>query len=690
MSKKVTERSRLIGSTGPRPPYLRQSSILSSDSDFSGPRTARFQSPDVPEVQDFHLPERGSARPDAKSYWAYYIPAMSWIPKYKLEYLFGDICAGLTIASFQIPISMSYATSLAFVPTVCGLYGLVVPPMVYALMGSVPQMVVGPEGAISLVVGQAMTKYVHHPDQFTVNPTQVAGLIAGTGGAILLAAGLFRLGFLDSVLSQALLRGFISGVGLVMVIDQVPAQLGLDDLMHKVTGTHPSTMGKARFVLQNLDKVHGPTAWFAFPALIAIVVSRFLKKRHSKRHNFLTFVPEILLVVVISTIICDYFDLDQLGIKVVGHIRPPRVHFEFPFMPSKWQDIKRTFSAAFFASLLGFFESTVAAKTLGSRYDLSISTNRELVALGVVNLVGSLVSALPSFGGYGRSKVNALAGAKTQVSGIVLSVVTMLCIAYAMPYFFYLPSCVLSTVISAVGISLLEEAPNDLKFYWKIRGWAELFTLFVTFLFTVFWSAEVGVAFGVLVSLLRVVHHATRTRIQILGRIPGTSEFRNADEIPDDLESVPGSLIVKIPEPLTFANAGDLRGRLRRFEFYGSMRVHPSFPRLLDEHLVRHIIIDCRGMTEIDSSAAQILVGIIDNYVRRGIAVMFARVPSDKAIWDRLERSGIVNLVTTQSGMDSLAFSDSIQDALDHIDILDSRASGTSGTSGTSGSPGNR
>ncbi|CAN6663349.1 putative sulfate transporter YPR003C [Trichomonascus vanleenenianus] len=651
----ASERTKLLA----RPPYLRQSSNIVSR-------------PDTPQsiaAEDIEIPESGYARPHGHSYWAYYIPAMSWIPHYRLEYLFGDVCAGLTLASFQIPISMSYASSLAKTPTVTGLYGLVIPPLMYSVLGSVPQMIVGPEAPISLVVGQAMGPYLHEDSEWTLSPSQVVGLISGISGAVLFLAGICRIGFLDSVLSRSLLRGFISAVGFVVVIDQFPAELGLEKLMHKVAGPHPTTVAKMRFLWNYTGETHALTARIAFSAVAFIIAMRIIKHRYSKTVKWVIFVPEILLAVIATTVVCDVWNLNESGVEVVGRIRPERVHVELPFTPAKWLDFKANFSAAFFAAILGFFESTVAAKTLGSRFDLNVSTNRELVALGACNLVGSLFSALTSFGGYGRSKINALSGAKTQLSSVILAVVTVLCIQFAMPYFYYLPKCMLSAVITVVGISLLEEAPADISFYWKISGYEDLFTIALTFFVTVFWSVQTGIAAGVGFSVVRVLHQATKPNIQILGRVPGTTVFRDADELPEDLEAVPGSLIVKIAQPLNFVNTSDLRNRLRRLEMYGSLRIHPAFPRLLNEEMSRHVIFDLRGMTACDSSAIQILDEIIQGYIKRGIVVLFARMPYEKTVRVVFETSGINKLVLNQPNNNyGNAFFDSIQDALNSID----------------------
>lgn len=608
----------------------------------------------------------------SSNYWAYYIPAITWIPQYKLEYLFGDVCGGLTVASYQIPISMSLATSLASTPVISGLYGLIVPPLVYSLFGSVPQMVVGPEGAISLVIGQAMIPYLHHGDNpprsggsernLDLTPMDVTGIITGTAGALLLTAGLFRLGFLDSVLSRALLRGFICAVGVVMMIEQLPIQLGIVNLMHDITGTHPTSFGKIQFILAHLKDTHLLTLEFSLLVAVALVVLRYYKQKYK-----LIFLPDILLVVILSTIICSWIRLDQRGLEIVGYIRPDKlIDLEFPFTVDKVNDFKTNFSASFFIAILGFFESIIAAKSIGSMFDYNISTNRELVAFGMVNLWSSLVGALPSFGGYARSTVNAMCGAKTQMSGIILSVITMFCMGFLLQLFYYLPSCVLASIISVIALTLIAEAPHDIKFYWKIKGYSDLFTLFVTFIGTVFWSVQTGIAVGVGSSLIRVIHHSTRPRIQILGRIPGTNVFHNADEVDDKtLESVHGCLIVKVPEPLIFANTGDLRNRLRRLENYGTMKTHPSNPptRSYDIH---HVIMDLHGMTKCDSSAVQILHELIENYiVNRNIIVLMVRMPTNQEIVSTFEVSGINKLLTLHT---SNPYFDSVHEALEYID----------------------
>jgi len=162
---------------------------------------------------------------------------------------------------------------------------------------------------------------------------------------------------------------------------------------------------------------------------------------------------------------------------------------------------------------------------------------------------------------------------------------------------------------------------------------------------TIFFSLTFGMAIGVGLSLLQVIRHSTRPRIQILGRIPGTNKYANAEDNPDRLEFIEGCLIVKIPEPLTFANTGQLKTRLRRLEYYGTNQAHPALPRLRKEDSTRNIIFDIHGVTSLDGSGAQVLAEIVRDYRerKRHVRVFFSRVPSrDSEVWALLERSGIV------------------------------------------------
>jgi MFS superfamily sulfate permease-like transporter len=384
-------------------------------------------------------------------------------------------------------------------------------------------------------------------------------------------------------------------------------------------------------------------------------------------------------VVVFSAVLCYQFRWDKHGLEILGEVKSTAggnpFPFHWPFQMSHINHIREAMGTSFLIALLGFFESSVAAKALGGGegkggdgiQGIQLSANRELVALGVANLVGGCFMALPAFGGYGRSKVNASTGGKTPMSSIFLSIITIICILFLLPYFFYLPvshhilfillmrrinsnqRAVLSTMITVVAWSLIEEAPHDILFFLRIRALPELALMIVIFLSTIFYSLTLGIATGVGLSLLSVIRHATRPRIQILGRRPHTNRFENAELYPSDLEFVEGCLIVKIPEPLTFANTGDLKNRLRRLEFYGTTAAHPALPRVRQDYHNRNIIFDIHGVTGLDGSGSQVLAEIVEGYRNRGVRVWFSRGPTEGKVWELLVKSGIIEMVGGRS-----------------------------------------
>jgi MFS superfamily sulfate permease-like transporter len=205
---------------------------------------------------------------------------------------------------------------------------------------------------------------------------------------------------------------------------------------------------------------------------------------------------------------------------------------------------------------------------------------------------------------------------------------------------------VLSSVLSVVSVSLIEEAPHDIRFFIRIRGWSELGLMLLIFVSTVFYSLYLGIALGIGLSILQVIRHSTKPRIQILGKVSGTRDhFENAEVHPDSVEFIEGCLIVKIPEPLTFANTGDLKNRLRRLEFYGTNAAHPALPRVRPPEHNKNIIFDIQGVTSIDGSGTQVLTEIVQGYVSQDVRVFFAHVPQVSSdVFHLLEKSGIVEI----------------------------------------------
>ncbi|KAK6346649.1 hypothetical protein TWF696_006769 [Orbilia brochopaga] len=647
-----------------------RSSILSDDGEPSFNRKRRRK------LSTAELARYSGVKHPHLMYLSYYIPALKWIPHYDFKYLAGDVVAGITLASIYIPMALSLSANLAHAPAALGLYAFAIVPVIYALLGSCPQMVTGPEAAGSLLVGEAVRHAINsgrQADDDGVRSAIVVGIVTSITGVITLMAGIVRVGFLDSVLSRALLRGFISAVGFVILVDQCIPELGLTAAAKEEHVTHASSVTKVDFLIRNITNIHGETALLSIVSLSVILIVKAIRSKVEHRHSWVVFIPDRFVVVTVATTLAAQLKWKARGIEVLGDVAEGSFALRFPFKHENIPEIRESLPTAFLIAVLGFFESVVAAKSLGSPIDSNISSNRELVALGFANIVAGAGCGLPSFGGYGRSKLNQTTGGKTPMSSIVLAFVTLMSIFFLLPHFKHIPRCVLSAMITSVAFSLLEEAPADIAFFARIRSIPDLFMMFVVFMLTIFYSLELGIAVGVGLSVVQILQHATRARISILGRVPETTPpvFKSAEDFPEEIVQIEGCLIVKIPEPLTFANAGDLKNRLRRLEIYGSMMAHPSLPRLRSEEHNMNVVFDVHGMTGIDGSGTQVLYEIVESYRERGVRVYFARGPMRGGdVWQKMEDSGIVDMVGGEN-----RFYEHVADALKEMEQEQERRS---------------
>lgn len=209
-------------------------------------------------------------------YLAYYIPIINWVQQYEWRYLKGDFVAALTMASFYIPMALSYASNLAHVPPVHGLYSFAINPLIYGILGSCPQMVVGPEAPGSLLTGEVVRENIKKGasgDTDGRRNAEIAGIVTCLAGAFIFLAGTFRLGFLDNVLSRPFLRGFISAIGVVIFVDQLIPEMGLAKLAADQV-SHGSCLDKLIFLFRNVHNAHGLTCAISFSAFGIIMFFR--------------------------------------------------------------------------------------------------------------------------------------------------------------------------------------------------------------------------------------------------------------------------------------------------------------------------------------------------------------------------------------------------------------------------------
>ncbi|KAJ3162548.1 Solute carrier 26, partial [Irineochytrium annulatum] len=686
---------------------------------------------DQPDIEPDVWPGTGPDHPPPtneairRAIWTrvrYYVPVIGWLPSYSIrDNLQGDCIAGLTVACLLIPQALSYAQALVNIPPVYGLYTCFVPLIVYSLLGTSRQLGVGPEALVSILVGAAIKEKsgLNKPagggggggggspealaaagaDTIAEN-IAIANLMALMVGLFTFLLGFFRLGFLDSVLSRALLRGFVTAVAVVVMIDLSGGLLGIPPRADAEEG-HVSPIELLFSTFERIGETHVPTAIISAVSVAFLAGMRALKLVY-KGDRRLQLVPEILLLVVASTVLCGVFRWDEYGVEILKEVKGGLIYPKLPQITVG--KLRYYLLSAILISVIGFVESIVVAKTYATKHNYNISPNRELVALGAANVFGSLFGAWPAFGSLGRSAVNDGTGARTQVAGFVTGIVVLVAIVALLPWFYFLPKAVCSAIIVVAATKLIEL--HDIYFIFNLRAWKDLGLLMMTFVTTLVISIEVGTLISVGTSLLLVIKHTTKSRIAILGRTlvvdPKTNQVKTKFRSITDsaqVQPIEGALVIRIEEGLFFGNTGQLKDRLNRVEMYGELGVHPGeAPRTrngngngngngsglagrvdslsnfstgeermevleaqkgLGREPIHSVIFDIGAVTDIDASATQNLVEIVESYRARGIQICFVKLRETCRPW--FHRSGLIALVGVNH------FFDKIVDAIDYL-----------------------
>ncbi|KAI7889941.1 sulfate transporter family-domain-containing protein [Mucor mucedo] len=574
----------------------------------------------------------------------YYLPILQWLPLYNRHLFLGDCLAGITLACLLIPQGLSYATALCKLDAIHGLYGIAFPAISYAFFGMSRQMSVGPEATLALLIGSSIAQQQHiKSDDYEIDPLAWSCLMTLFVGLFTFLLGIFRLGFLDSLMSRALLRGFISGVALVVMVQQGITLLGLVERSQSWGISEASTtVERLYFLVKNIKYAHGLSTAISAVAVTILFNMRIIKSKYGQTKKWFQLFPDVLVVVVAAILLTYHFDWEHQGLAILGKIESAGIPLpSIPsFPPSK--HMKDLLVSSAMISVIGFVESIVIAKIYSSKHNYSVSANRELVALGVANVCSGLFQGIPAFGSVSRSKINDKAGARTQMACLVTGAIALMAILFLLPYFYYLPKAVLSSIIFVAVLSLLSELPEDLHFIFKIGAWRDLGLLLVTFFATIIISLEFGTLLAVTLSLLLTIRETSYPRISIMGRVKGSvNKFKPIQDDPTEIEHLQDVLIVRIEEALFFANTGQLKDRLRRLEMFGDMSIHPSESPRRSESL--YTIFDVSSMPSIDASAIQIFYEIVETYKARSVEVYFVRLREQP--FGMFKKSGLLYLV---------------------------------------------
>ncbi|KAH1245276.1 Sulfate transporter 1.3 [Glycine max] len=531
-------------------------------------------------------------------------PILSWGRSYNLKKFRGDIISGLTIASLCIPQDIGYA-KLAHLAPQYGLYSSFVPPLIYAVMGSSRDIAIGPVAVVSLLLGTLLSNEI---DPKT-NPTEyqrlafTATFFAGITQATL---GVLRLGFLIDFLSHAAIVGFMGGAAITIALQQLKGFLGIKTA-HFTTDTDIVHVMRSVFS----EAHHGwnwQTILIGASFLGFLLVAKYIGKKNKK----FFWVPAIapLISVILSTFFVFITRADKQGVDIVRKI-------EKGINPSSVKDIYFTgeylgkgFKIGIVAGMIALTEATAIGRTFASMKDYQLDGNKEMVALGTMNVVGSLTSCYVATGSFSRSAVNYMAGCQTAVSNIVMSVVVLLTLEFITPLFKYTPNAILSAIIISAVISLVDYEAAIL--IWKIDKF-DFVACMGAFFGVVFVSVEIGLLIAVSISFAKILLQVTRPRTAILGKIPRTTVYRNIQQYPE-ASKIPGVLIVRVDSAIYFSNSNYVKERTLRW--------------LMDEEeqekgdyrtKIQFLIVEMSPVTDIDTSGIQAFEELHRSLEKKGV-----------------------------------------------------------------------
>lgn len=457
------------------------------------------------------------------------IPILRWAPNYDQADVRRDLGAGVTVGAMLVPQAMAYAL-LAGLPPEVGLYAATVPVVVYALFGTSRQLAVGPVAIVSLLTASALGPLV---SEGSASYLTAAALLALMVGVVHIALGAGRLGFLVNFLSHSVLVGFTAAAAIIIGLSQAKHLFGI------------STERKDHFyetVLEIVDKL-GDTNPATLTLGATALVVLFLMKRYLPR------VPAALVVVVSSILAVKAFNLETRGVKVVGDIPDKLPAFGLPeFDGSLIGSLALT---ALVITLVGFMESIAVAKVYARRHHYEVDANQELVGLGLANVAAGLFGGYPVTGGFSRTAVNDTAGARTPAASLVTAAIVVITIVFLTPLFASLPNAALGAIIIMAVVGLIDV--KEIRHIAAIKK-SDLIGLGTAFVATLTFGIELGILVAVVASMLVVFARMSVPHSAVIGRLPGTSSYRNLDRFPE-AETTPGIRVLRIDAAISFVNA---------------------------------------------------------------------------------------------------------------------------------------
>ncbi|HJZ73889.1 MAG TPA: SulP family inorganic anion transporter, partial [Vicinamibacterales bacterium] len=530
-----------------------------------------------------------------------WLPGLITLRHYQRSWLRHDLIAGLVMTTMLVPVGIAYAEASG-VPGITGLYATIVPLLAYALFGPSRILVLGPDSALAAVILAVVLPLSGGDPKRAI---AVAGMMAIVSGAVCVAAGLARLGFITELLSKPIRYGYMNGIALTVLLSQLP----------KLLGFSVSSQGPLRQVRAIVEKIAAGSANGVALAIGAGVLALILVLKRWPR------VPGILIAVVGATVVVAVFDLAvRAGVSVLGPLPEGLPRPAIPFTPV--DDVTRILTGGIAVALVSFADTSVLSRTYAARLGTPVDPNQEMIGLGAANLAAGFFQGFPISSSSSRTPVAEAAGARTQLTGVVGALAIALLLMVAPNLLRHLPNTALAAVVIASAIGLIEIA--DLRRIYRIQQW-EFWLSMTCFAGVAAFGAIPGIALAIVIAVIEFLWDGWRPHSAVLGRVDRVKGYHDITRYPQ-ARLIPGLVLFRWDAPLFFANAEFFHERV--------MAAVASSPTP-----VRWLVVAAEPVTSVDVTAADAVSQLDEELRAAGIELCFAEMKDP--VKDKLKRFGL-------------------------------------------------
>ncbi|HVH26893.1 MAG TPA: sulfate permease [Vicinamibacterales bacterium] len=556
----------------------------------------------------------GPASPERRQPWMRWLPGLRTLRAYDPSWLRDDLVAGLVITTMLVPVGIAYAEASG-VPGINGLYATIVPLLAYAVFGPSRILVLSPDSALAAVILAVVAPLAAGDPGRAV---ALAGAMAIVSGAVSIAAGLARLGFITELLSKPIRYGYMNGIALTVILSQTPKLLGFSV---STDGPGRQAWGIAQGVLA------GSTNVAAFAVGVGTLASILLLKRWPR-------VPGLLIAVVAATLVTALGDLaTSAGVAVLGPLPQGLPALRLPAITI--DDVTPIVMGGIAVALVSFADTSVLSRTYAARLRTQVDPNQEMTALGVANLAAGFFQGFPISSSASRTPVAEAAGAKTQLTGVVGALAVGLLLLLAPALLQNLPQPALAALVIAAAIGLIEV--SDLRRIYRIQRW-EFWLSMTCFAGVAVLGTIPGIALAIVIAVIEFLWDGWRPHSAVLGRVQSVKGYHDITRYPD-ARLIPGLVLFRWDAPLFFANAELFQERVRDAVASSPTPVH-------------WVVVAAEPVTSVDVTAADVLAELDAALHDYGIELCFAEMKDP--VKDKLKRFGLFSRLGANSFFDTV------------------------------------